>query len=372
MQSPSSLIFLVLLAVWAAYFVQYWIRRRDHLATARSVEQFSAAMRVLERRTVIPRTDLSDPTPRSWAVHPARVSRPQVAVKRADTAGPAPAPPLTPTAPAPAPLRSPAAPSPHMPLRTSPAPRARSPRPARGVRALVLVAAVLGTVLLTGLAVAGTVQPWLPAVGLAAVTLAFGWVRSAVRAEQAARSARRRRLAAETRRRRAAPPVVATGRPVAATAARATTRPPEPVASRPSGTPRPTASETSRPASAEDAEQDLTVAVASGDQGATRAESASGRTTVVAEQPADAAAPAQEVVPSEPEAAPEQVVEYVHLVDEDDIPLTWDPVPVPRPTYTLKAKADRPAVPPAAVTPDPAPVPRERADDVDERRVAGA
>ena len=31
------------------------------------------------------------------------------------------------------------------------------------------------------------------------------------------------------------------------------------------------------------------------------------------------------------------------LVDEDDIPLTWDPVPVPRPTYTLKARATRPA-----------------------------
>jgi hypothetical protein len=33
-------------------------------------------------------------------------------------------------------------------------------------------------------------------------------------------------------------------------------------------------------------------------------------------------------------------------VDEDDIPLTWDPVPVPRPTYTMKAPArSRPAPP---------------------------
>ena len=44
----------------------------------------------------------------------------------------------------------------------------------------------------------------------------------------------------------------------------------------------------------------------------------------------------------------------VPIVDEDDIPLTWDPVPVPRPTYTMKAKAERPEVAPAAVTPDPA------------------
>jgi hypothetical protein len=82
-QSPSSLIFLVLLGVWAAYFVQHWVRRRDHIATARSVEQFSEAMRVLERRDPLPRTDLSEQAPRSYAVHPARANRPQVLVKRA-------------------------------------------------------------------------------------------------------------------------------------------------------------------------------------------------------------------------------------------------------------------------------------------------
>ena len=86
-QSPSSLIFLVLLGVWAAYFVQYWVRRRDHVATARSVEQFSEAMRVLERRDALPRTDLSEPALRSYAVHPARAARPQVLVKRAVAAG---------------------------------------------------------------------------------------------------------------------------------------------------------------------------------------------------------------------------------------------------------------------------------------------
>ena len=88
-QSPSSLIFLVLLGIWAAYFVQYWVRRRDHLATARSVEQFSAAMRVLERRDALPGVDLSQPAPRSYAVHPARAARPQVLVKRAVPAEPA-------------------------------------------------------------------------------------------------------------------------------------------------------------------------------------------------------------------------------------------------------------------------------------------
>ena len=51
------------------------------------------------------------------------------------------------------------------------------------------------------------------------------------------------------------------------------------------------------------------------------------------------------------------------IVDEDDIPLTWDPVPVPRPTYTMKAKAQRPEVAPAAVTPDPASDLRRRWSD---------
>ena len=87
-QSPSSLIFLVLLGVWAAYFVQYWVRRRDHVSTARSVEQFSEAMRVLERRDTLPGTDLSEAAPPSYAVHPGRTARPQVLVKRAVAAEP--------------------------------------------------------------------------------------------------------------------------------------------------------------------------------------------------------------------------------------------------------------------------------------------
>ena len=65
----------------------------------------------------------------------------------------------------------------------------------------------------------------------------------------------------------------------------------------------------------------------------------------------------------------------VPILDEDDMPLTWDPVPVPRPTYTMKAKAERPEVQPAAVTADPVPAVRAVASDdeaYDQRRVAGA
>src|SRR4029078_4865382 len=63
----------------------------------------------------------------------------------------------------------------------------------------------------------------------------------------------------------------------------------------------------------------------------------------------------------------------VPIVDDDDIPLTWDPVPVPRPTYTMNAKAPRAEVAPAAAPPDPVPVLREgSAATYDERRGAGA
>lgn len=51
---PSSLIFVVIIAIWAAYLLGHWVRRRDQLATARSIDRFSAAMRVLERRAPVP------------------------------------------------------------------------------------------------------------------------------------------------------------------------------------------------------------------------------------------------------------------------------------------------------------------------------
>ena len=77
MQS-SSLIFVVVVAIWAAYLVQYWVRRRDHLATIRSVDRFSAAMRVLDSHRL---SQTAEPA-RSYAVSPTRAASPQVVVKR--------------------------------------------------------------------------------------------------------------------------------------------------------------------------------------------------------------------------------------------------------------------------------------------------
>jgi len=59
------------------------------------------------------------------------------------------------------------------------------------------------------------------------------------------------------------------------------------------------------------------------------------------------------------------------MVDEDDIPLTWDPVPVPRPTYTMKSRATRPAPTSADLVGD-ADTEYARYEQEPVRRVAGA
>ena len=328
MQSPSSLIFLVLLGVWAAYFAQYWLRRRDHLATARSVDQFTEAMRVLERRPSLPRTDLSEPARPSDAVHPARAARPQVLVKRAVAVEPpstgvtARVPSGSTHAPPEATKGSPGASANRSAREVAPARRVgpRGPsrvRPSRRIRAFMLLAALAELAAIVPLVAFSLVPVWALAPAVLAVVWAFFWVRSAVRAEQALARARRRRptraLSSETQRGAGA------GERVLAA-----------------------------PAEAAD------VAVVSGVEGPEHE--------------------AGERRPASPDVAPAAEV-MVPIVDEDDIPLTWDPVPVPRPTYTMKAKAERPEVAPAAVTPDPAPVRRETVGDAtayERQRAAGA
>jgi hypothetical protein len=348
-QSPSSLIFLVLLGVWAAYFVQYWVRRRDHVATARSVEQFSEAMRVLERRDPLPRTDLSEPAPRSYAVSPARTARPQVLVKRAVASEPGfigvteridddsdAVAPVAASSTRPSPSPSPAGPA-RRPAAAGAA--RRRVRPSRRVRGLLLLAAVAELLVIAPLVVASMLPVWALAPALLAVAWAGLFARSGVRAEQAMVRASRRRQADLARRRTAAPvaPRRSTG---------------------------PAASARQAAASVEVAE--VAGAEAPGDVVTLTEPALVGADSSVVEPVAARAA--EPVAPAEPAADV-----MVPIVDEDDIPLTWDPVPVPRPTYTMKAKAERPEVAPAAVTPDPAPVVRESDESsYDERRVAGA
>jgi type II secretory pathway pseudopilin PulG len=47
---PSSLVLVAILGVWAAYLVPHWLRRRDELAQSRTRDRFSGGLRVLQRR----------------------------------------------------------------------------------------------------------------------------------------------------------------------------------------------------------------------------------------------------------------------------------------------------------------------------------
>jgi hypothetical protein len=356
---PSSLVFLVIIAIWAAYFVQHWVRRREHLATARSVDRFSESMRVLEHRAALPVADLSAPQPRSYAVSPARPARAEVLVKRAGRA------PEAGDAPAAAPAGAAAAAA-SAPTTRDASAQGSSVAPSRRARGLTLLGSLASVPLFVVLAAVG-VLPWLAVLApVVAVGVALAWVRSGVQAEQAARHAARAGrssrddVSAEARPTGSARPLRAQGRP--ATPARASrAQAPERSASASSSAPQ--------RADAGKADPEPVVAQPLGSEPAAVRDS-----FYDVEAVERAAAPAGSVPTSAAVAAGPQVpvlqVPVGPLVDEDDIPLTWDPVPVPRPTYTMKAVAPRTQMPPVGRG-----VPPEFADaayDEPVRRVAGA
>ena len=255
---PSSLIFVLVVAIWAVYLLQYWIKRRDHLSTVRSVDRFSAAMRVLDDHRL--RRESAEPTPRSYAVTPTRAARPEVTVKHAE------APPRA-VAPQRGRLLEPVVGAP------------------RRVRGLTLLTMVVLLPVVALVAAFGPLPWWVALAWLVGTVAAFGWLRQAVQAERAARAAER-----------------------------AATRSRERVAARPSA-PRASAAPAAVPRAPE-------------------------RIYDVA-----AAAPAAEPEP-EPEVA-------TPVAEAEPEPGTWQPTPVPRPVYTMKAAACRPE--PAPMAPPAAP-----------------
>lgn len=315
----TGIVFVVLVAIWAAYFLQYWSRRREHLATARSVEAFSEAMRVLERRPALRASTDSRISP-AYAVSPARVVSPRPAPRPQVMAKPHSPAPQHPRGGDPS-MRMPtlpritarqshpgeqshpqqsrpeqqsrpaarAAQSQRTPGRTGGSGRPARPtgmRPSRQVRGLAFLGLVAATLITVALAALGIVL-WIAPAGAAVAMLgSLVWLRAGVQAEIRARRATRR--------------------PVRRT--------------RPGGAARPAgnaaATRGSRPASSfSQAGEEHEVA----DLG--REDELRSSTTVLAESDDSAASQA----------------------DEEVGPDGWSPVPVPPPTYTLKAKAERPA-----------------------------
>jgi hypothetical protein len=304
---PSSLIFVVIIGIWALYLVQHWVRRREQVATSRSVDRFSEAMRVLERRVPIP-IELPARSNRPYVVAPAMASatstggaaltsRPEVAMKQAAN------------------VRSdrPDRPGVARPMSRPARPAARTvvPHPTHRLRALIFLTLLVATPSVWAAHEFGTLLLWPTLTVTVLFVLDLLLVRSAVRRERAAR----RRVARTTApvRRAARPPA----RPAASTPAR-------------SGRgARPDRQAKNFPAAA----------------------------------PVIAAAGASTTTAA-PMHSQEAITEVILREGE------WAPVAVPPPTYTMKAKADRPAAAAGPLVPEsdsaPAREPLQPAVEIDE------
>lgn len=339
----SSLIFVVIIGVWAAYFIQYWVRRREHLATARSVDQFSESMRILERRDPQPAAG----RPEQGGQTSAHAAYGQILLNRAASARVAEAAAGTADRPAMAGQVG----------RTEPAGRP-STASARRTRGLVVLGAFSTAVVAGPLVALAVLPPWTLVVPLVSIGACFAWLRSSVRSEQ-----RRRRAAGQARRHQADESARrAAGQQVRRTAERARVEQPARRDETPGapGSVDPAAPRKSDPATRGEEAAEAIV------RAPRRSELYDVQAVEAASTQADrdvapvAAAPVEPTLPARP------------LVDEDDIPLTWDPVPVPRPTYTMKARVTRPAPTSADLVGDAdteyAPV----EDELPARRAAGA
>ncbi len=317
---PSSLIFAVIVAVWAAYVIQHWVHRREHVATARSVDRFSEAMRVLERRQHRPQVDLSEPTPRSYSVSLVRPAAPDVMIKRAHPSAPTSP---VPEAPLVAEMTASTAPSRDNAPRNALKPRVSSTR----VRGIALLTAATIFVVSVLAAATGLLTWWAVPVAAGVGVFAVAMIRRSVgqasaRPAVAVRSirppkvarlptARRSRRSAASAGGSAAAAFAAnmhdeqlTSSPLAQTFQPAPTLPSAPVAS-------PAAAMVDSPS----------------DSVASRSVStSSGVFNIEAVEQVAAAVSAGDA-----NAAP--------VVAQPLEPGTWAPVPVPPPTYTLKAKA---------------------------------
>jgi len=346
---PNSLIFAVILAVWAAYLIQHWIRRRDHVATAKSVDRFSEAMRVLERRQSAPRADLKAPTPRSYSVSLTRPAHPDVVVKRARHGAAEPAPRRT---------------------------RRRFPRPsAATLRALFLVLGVLSlaggvTVWALGITPFGITPWWGAAAGAAGLLLALTLVRLSVGRQRRRATSPVRRTAThpyravrsepagrETRREKARPRT--DRRPVSSRTSRSSAR----KSARPAPSRRPATRPAAASVGASAGAVDVSPAAddVSADEVFSPGEAVAGGEGQFFDVEAHDPTPVAAVAAAGPGTP--SVGDTGAEVAAEPQPGTWAPVPVPPPTYTLKARATRPGAPTPEASP-PASADTGRVEDL--------
>lgn len=87
----SGIIYAVIIAMWAAYFVPRWLKRHEELSESRSVEKFDHAMRILSRREPTPdkRYVVMPPRPAPPHGRPGTLPAMSKGSRTAGTAGPA-------------------------------------------------------------------------------------------------------------------------------------------------------------------------------------------------------------------------------------------------------------------------------------------
>lgn len=362
--SPSSLIFVAVVVIWAAYLVVHVSRRREHLATARTVDRFSSQMRVLQRRAV----RLDPPAPSSVRISSAGMTRPRPLVAQASpdqlfletdaahathaTAQQRAASVRASVLADPDDPREPGSDDYFVDRPGDTGSRLRMParRPgSRRARLTRTIALGLSLLLLAGTALATLLSAlpwWSLAAPVAMLAGVLAWLRAAARAL----AAQRRREAAHVRRRRARE----------AEAERERAR-----AARPSAPQMPVAQEFVEPpvveSQVETVETETVEVSASGAQeapvlvgaGADVATDVVGHTA--SEEPARRSARRD---PLEVAALAHSNIDAERAADPLFADDRWEPTPVPPPTYTMKAKASRPLPEPLEV-----PVPIEVDDD---------
>ncbi len=332
----GSLIFVVIVAIWAAYLLQHWVRRQQNVAGARSIDRFSQAMRVLEPRPALPET-AAPASPRAHPSSAVRVIRPVVDVKRAVPAGAAPRSPLVARSSTDAvpdshevdPMSHQTHQSHHTPHthQTHSHPSQRAPQQVsllqRRLRAVLLLAALAWVPTSVVLVVLGRLLWVSIPFSLLTVAAVVIWLRTEATADRARRSS--------LGRRRAEPQHVL---------------------------------------SSDDTQVIRAEAVA---QAAAAASSAAAAPAAAAAAAAATHGPRPGAVPGpaaydrvfDGEAARSQPVP---VVQPDPAEGTWAPVPVPRPTYAMKSKA-QPRLTASGIPADVFDTPEfaEEADELDER-----
>ncbi|HEU5144652.1 MAG TPA: hypothetical protein VFT81_05700, partial [Dermatophilaceae bacterium] len=353
----GSLIFVIIVAIWAAYLLQHWVRRQENSAAARSVDRFSKAMRVLERPPAV-----SEPEPIASHSHigsPVRVIRPAVDVKRATPAGDSRRSPLVARSSTEAVLDShEVEPMQHQTYSPDPHPAPRVPLRQRRLRAALLLTA-LAWVPTSVVLVVLDLLLWISIpFSLLTVIAVVVWLRTEANADRARRSgqghhhrqAQQHVLSSDDTQ-------VIRADAVAQAAAAA-------AAAQPHGTHVAVTSMTSMTSMA--SRTAMNTMSARSTAAVARASVVTGTGGHHAEQAgpsvAEASQTAYETV-FDGEAARSQPVPVAEPAEG-----TWAPVPVPRPTYAMKAKAE-PRMTPSGIPADVFDTPEfaEEAEELDER-----